>query len=53
MFNAPWTALHVPCVTIPVGFGPAGLPLGLQIVGGVGEDRATLAWSQWIASALS
>lgn len=51
-FNAPWTALHVPCVTVPVGIGPAGLPLGLQIVGGIGSDRATLAWAQWIASAL-
>ena len=53
VFNAPWTALHVPCVTIPAGTGPSGLPLGLQIVGPRGGDRATLAWSQWIASALT
>jgi len=52
VFNAPWTALHVPCVTIPVGHGPAGLPLGLQIVGDVGQDRATLAWAQWVAATL-
>jgi Asp-tRNA(Asn)/Glu-tRNA(Gln) amidotransferase A subunit family amidase len=52
MFNALWTALHVPCVTIPVGTGPAGLPLGLQIVAARGQDRAALAWAQWIASAL-
>ncbi len=50
VFNATWTALHVPCVTIPAGNGPAGLPLGLQIVAGFGSDKATLAWSQWIAS---
>jgi Asp-tRNA(Asn)/Glu-tRNA(Gln) amidotransferase A subunit family amidase len=48
-FNAPWTALHVPCVTIPAGHGPAGLPLGLQIVGKRGADRATLAWAQYVA----
>ena len=53
VFNAPWTALHVPCVTIPVGIGPAGLPLGLQIVAARGQDRAALAWAQWIASALA
>ena len=53
VFNAPWTALHVPCVTIPVGLGPAGLPLGLQIVAARGQDRAALAWAQWIASAMA
>jgi Asp-tRNA(Asn)/Glu-tRNA(Gln) amidotransferase A subunit family amidase len=52
-FNAPWTALHVPCVTVPVGPGPGGLPLGLQIVGRFGDDRATLAWAQWVASAMA
>ncbi len=52
LFNAPWTALHVPCVTVPAGTGPAGLPLGLQIVGAFGSDRATLAWAQWISNAL-
>ena len=51
--HAPWTALHVPCVTIPAGLGPNGLPLGLQIVGPRGADRATLAWSQWIAATLT
>ena len=49
-FNAPWTALHVPCVTVPCGTGPSGLPLGLQIVGRRGQDRAVLAWAQWVSS---
>jgi Asp-tRNA(Asn)/Glu-tRNA(Gln) amidotransferase A subunit family amidase len=52
IFNALWTALHVPCVTIPAGHGPLGLPLGLQVIGPFGSDRATLAWAQWIAGAL-
>ena len=31
-FNLIWTSLHVPCVTVPAGTGPDGLPLGIQIV---------------------
>ncbi|MEJ1974813.1 MAG: amidase [Acetobacteraceae bacterium] len=33
LFNKSWTLLHVPCVAIPAGRGPQGLPLGLQVVG--------------------
>ena len=52
-FNSLWTALHVPCVTVPAGKGPQGLPLGIQIVARRGDDRAALAWAQWVAAALS
>ncbi len=45
-FNSVWTSLHVPCVTVPAGEGPDGLPLGIQIIGRIGEDRAALAWAQ-------
>ena len=51
-FNLIWTSLHVPCITVPAGTGPNGMPLGLQIVGRRGEDRAVLAWAQWVAAAL-
>ena len=51
-FNFLWTALHVPCVTVPAGTGPGGLPLGVQIVGRRGEDRAVLAWARWTQAAL-
>jgi amidase len=51
-FNLIWTSLHVPCVTVPAGAGPNGLPLGIQIVGRQGEDRAVLAWAQWVAAAI-
>jgi Asp-tRNA(Asn)/Glu-tRNA(Gln) amidotransferase A subunit family amidase len=47
-----WTGLHVPCVTVPAGTGPDGLPLGIQIVTRIGEDRQALAWAQWVASAI-
>jgi len=52
IFNYLWTDLHVPCVTLPAGTGPNGLPLGIQIVGRRGEDRQTLAWAQWVAAAI-
>jgi Asp-tRNA(Asn)/Glu-tRNA(Gln) amidotransferase A subunit family amidase len=51
-FNLIWTSLHVPCVTVPAGTGPDGLPLGIQIVTRFGEDRQALAWAQWVAAAL-
>ncbi len=51
-FNFIWTSLHVPCVTVPAGTGPDGLPLGIQIVGRRGDDRAVLSWAQWIAAAM-
>ena len=52
VFNLIWTSLHVPCVTVPAGAGPAGLPLGIQIVTRIGEDRQALAWAQWVAAAI-
>ena len=52
-FNLLWTSLHVPCVTVPAGEGPTGLPLGLQIVGRQGGDAATLAAAHWIGATLA
>ncbi len=43
VFNRPWTAMHLPCLTLPAGFGPAGLPVGIQLVGRRNADRALLA----------
>ncbi|RAI60381.1 amidase [Roseicella frigidaeris] len=50
-FNSLWTLLHLPCVTVPAGTGPRGLPLGVQIVTGFGEDAAALAWAEWVRQA--
>ena len=32
VFNRPWSLLHVGAITVPAGFGPNGMPLGLQLV---------------------
>ena len=33
VFNVPFTTFGFPALTVPMGFSPAGLPLGLQLVG--------------------
>jgi Asp-tRNA(Asn)/Glu-tRNA(Gln) amidotransferase A subunit family amidase len=47
-FCTPWTFLGVPAVTLPVGFGPAGLPLGAQLVGAGRRDEALLSLAAWV-----
>lgn len=37
-----WTLLGVPAVALPGLVGPAGLPLGVQVVGPLGEDLRVL-----------
>ena len=38
-----WTALHTPTVNLPVFRGEKGLPMGLQVIGPVGEGARTLS----------
>ena len=47
VFNSLWTLCGVPCVTIPTGLGPHGLPLGLQLVARQGESNYLLAVAAW------
>ena len=51
-FNRIWTLMHVPCLTIPAYSGPNGMPVGVQVVGPVGGDVATIAAAQCIADVL-
>ncbi len=46
--NRLWTLLYAPCVTVPAGKGPAGMPLGIQLVGLPGKDARTLAAARWV-----
>ena len=51
-FCTRWTFLGVPAISIPTGRGPAGLPLGLQLVGTAGRDAELLAAAAWAETAL-
>jgi Asp-tRNA(Asn)/Glu-tRNA(Gln) amidotransferase A subunit family amidase len=52
VFNRVWTLLGVPCVTLPFGSGPHGVPLGVQLVGPFDGDSGLLAWAHWAERAL-
>ncbi|TBW41346.1 amidase [Siculibacillus lacustris] len=53
VFNKVWTLLHGPCLSLPAGRGPAGLPVGVQIVGRIGADADLLAAAAFIEQALA
>ena len=52
-FNSIWTLAGTPCVTLPVGTGDMGLPLGIQLVGLRHADDRLLSHSAWIAARLA
>jgi len=43
LFQRLWTVLHLPAITLPGYRGAKGLPVGIQLVGRHGGDRALLA----------
>ncbi len=51
MFNRLWTLMGAPCVNVP-GLSENGLPLGMQIVGRFGRDRATLEAALFLEKAI-
>jgi amidase len=52
-FNSIWTLAWTPCVTLPAGIGPAGLPLGVQLVGPRFRDEALLDAAAWTEARLA
>lgn len=52
VFNRIWTLLGVPCVNVPGLTGPAGLPVGVQVIGPWRGDTTTLSASHWLATVL-
>ncbi len=48
IFNRIWTFLGLPCVCMPIGVGPEGLPLAAQLVGSFGGDEQLLDTARWV-----
>jgi len=51
-FNRLWTLLGTPCVNVPGFVDDGGLPLGVQIVGRFGRDRAALEAALFVEQAI-
>ena len=47
MFNALWTYLGMPCISLPL-LEVRGLPVGVQLVGVRGEDAGLLSAAAWL-----
>lgn len=43
LFNRMWTLLGLPCVHVPTGVGPAGMPVGVTVIGPMYGDVAALS----------
>jgi Asp-tRNA(Asn)/Glu-tRNA(Gln) amidotransferase A subunit family amidase len=48
VFCTMWTYLGTPAVTLPLLKGPAGMPLGVQLIGRRGEDAKLLRTAAWL-----
>jgi Asp-tRNA(Asn)/Glu-tRNA(Gln) amidotransferase A subunit family amidase len=48
LFCTVWTLLGTPALSLPLLTGPAGMPLGVQLVGRRGGDEALLATAAWL-----
>jgi len=42
-FNRLWTLMHGPTITLPVAQGANGMPIGIQLAAGVGDDAALIS----------
>ncbi len=48
IFNGLWTMLYMPCLTLPAGQGPDGLPVGIQLVGRRHGDLRLIEVGLWV-----
>jgi hypothetical protein len=48
MFNRWGSGLRVPCVNLAGFTGPRGLPVGIQLMGAIDDDRRLLRCAKWM-----
>ena len=48
MFNRAWTFLQTPCMNLPLTRGARGLPIGVQLVCGRGEDERLFGYTAYL-----
>ncbi len=48
LFARLWTMLGLPVVSVPAATGASGMPLGVQLVGNVGDDAGLLGVVAWL-----
>lgn len=53
VFSRMWTLLGVPSLSLPAASGPAGLPVGVQVLAAPGEEVGLFAHAAWIEARLS
>jgi Asp-tRNA(Asn)/Glu-tRNA(Gln) amidotransferase A subunit family amidase len=53
LFCRSWSLLGLPCIHLPFASGSRGLPVGLQLVGRLGEDHKLLAAAHWVHAQLT
>ena len=47
-----WTSIGVPAISVPAFKGPAGMPVGVQVIGRRGADLETLRAAGWLGREL-
>jgi Asp-tRNA(Asn)/Glu-tRNA(Gln) amidotransferase A subunit family amidase len=52
-FNTLWSLCGMPAVSLPLLTGPAGLPVGVQLVGRRGDDARLLRAAAWLTGAVA
>ena len=48
LFQRLWTVLHLPSITLPAYASAKGLPVGVQLVAGLGNDNQLLSIARWV-----
>lgn len=51
VMNLPWTHAGLPALSLPAG-RVGHLPVGLQVIAGIGQDELLLRWSEVLSAAL-